>query len=215
MAQRKMLVTRPRHDPNVEYLHYWAGEVMRFAMEKGVAVIDCCREKANKAEVSSYIAKQSPRFVMFNGHGQPGAIHGHNNEVLVESKNAGILKSKLVYAVSCMAASALGKNSCKKGCSAFIGYGQDFGFIKDAQRECTPAKDRFAQPFKEASNTVPLSLIKGNTAGEAFEKSQKKYAELIKQYAASDSKPENKDIRFWLFWDRKFQQIHGDESATF
>lgn len=210
-----MLVTRPRHDAAVEYLYHWAEDVIRFAKGKGIGVIDCFGEKANRAEVSSHLAKQSPRLVLFNGHGNPDAIHGHGNEVLVDGGTSGMLKSKIVYAVSCMVASALGKNSCEKGCSAFIGYEQDFGFIKDAQRECTSAKDRFARPFREASNAVPIALIKGSTAGEAFEKSQRKYEELIREYATSDSAPENKDIRFWLFWDRKFQRIHGDKAAVF
>ncbi len=213
-SSKIILVTRPRHDSTVEYLSYWAQEIIGCAGKKGMKVIDCKGPKANKKEVCSHLVKQNPRFVLFNGHGTQSSIHGHNDEMLINRSNADLCKSQIVHAISCKAAAQLGKDICSNSNGAFIGYEQDYWFIKDAQRECTPPKDRFAEPFKEASNIVSVSLIKGNSAFEAFEKSQQKYATLIKEYATSEAAPENRDIRFWLFWDKYFQRIIGNGKAA-
>ena len=80
-----------------------------------------------------------------------------NTEPQIET-NESLLNSKITYAVSCEAAGDLGKKIVEKGGKAFIGYEGPFGFVHDANRECTPSKDKLAEPFKNVSNTIVISL---------------------------------------------------------
>ncbi len=215
MNPKKLLITRPRHDTLLNYLFYWSAELIRSAKEHNLMVLDCPGKKANREKVCGYLSKQSPCLVIFNGHGSQTAICGHKDQELIKSGvNEELLKSKITYAVSCKTAVHLGRQAHKKGASAFIGYEQDFGVVMDNSRVCTPAKDRFSEPFKKSSNAVGLSLIKGNTAGEAFEKSQRVSGSLIRELASSNASKENKEIRFWLFWNKRFQRLIGDKNTT-
>lgn len=212
---RKLLLTRPRHDALLEHLFYWCDEIVLSAKNHGIIVLDCKKEEANKETVSNYLKKQSPNLVIFNGHGDNNAVCGHHNKELIRIKhNEHLLKLKIVYAIACKTAFGLGKESVRKGCKAFIGYDQDFGVVLDNTRICSPTKDNYAKPFKKASNAVSLSLIKGNTAQTAYDKSQKTYSDLIRKYSISTSNKEDKEIRFWLFWDKYFQRIIGEKTAT-
>ena len=68
------LITRPTHDSAVSYLHSWSRSVLDFAREKNISVSDFNGEKANRNEVSKFLAKQKPKFVVFNGHGSPTTV---------------------------------------------------------------------------------------------------------------------------------------------
>lgn len=211
----KILITRPCHDPNVSYLYSWSEEILNFA-RGNILFSDFKKEKANREEVSKFLVKQNPKFIMFNGHGSPTTIAGHKDETLIESNdNEHLLKSAITYAVACNAAVDLGKKVVEKGGLAFIGYEGPFGFAHEPSRECAPGKDKFAEPFKAISNEIVFSILKGHTVKESFNKSQQLCLRLIKKYSASDADKEHKTIRFWLFWDKYFQQFYGDGEARF
>ncbi len=212
---KKLLITRPRHDTTVEYLSYWSKEIIKSAKDNNMRVLDCLDKQANKEKVTNYLKKQKPELVIFNGHGNEKTVGGYNNEELIKSgENEELLKSKIVYSIACSTAAKLGKKAYDKGTKAFIGYEQEFAFVVDSTRESNPSKDKNSRPFKKASNAVALSLIKGNTAEEAFEKSQKTYSELIREYSTSTTNKEHKEIRFWLFWNKRFQKLIGKKKVT-
>ncbi|MEK6902606.1 MAG: hypothetical protein AABX02_03400, partial [archaeon] len=155
-----------------------------------------------------------PSLVLLNGHGSPSLIAGHKNEPLVDVRSAGKLKETIVYTISCSAAKELGPECIRKGGIAFIGYEEDFGFTVDLTRDANPAKDHLSEPFMHASNMVSEQLVKGSTVRDACLKSQAVFKEEIRKHAVSDAQPENKEIRFWLFWDMIYQKSHGEKTAT-
>ncbi len=160
----------------------------------------------------------NPKLVIFNGHGTTTSIHGHkDNPIIVMNDNEHLLKSRITYAISCNVAAKLGKKIILNGNegTAFIGYEGPFSFVRDASRECTPMKDKFSEPFKRISNEVIISLLKGKSIKEAYEKSQQLCTKLIIEYSASESEKSYKEIRFWLFWDKTFQKYLGDGNAAF
>ena len=213
---KHFLITRPAHDSNVSYLCFWSEEIIDFSHKNGISCSDFKKEKANREDVGKFLTKQNPSLVVFNGHGSPTTIAGHQNEPLVRSDdNEQLLKSKITYALACDAAADLGKKAVAQGACAFIGYEGPFGFAHEPSRVCTPAKDKFAEPFKMISNEIVISLLKGNTVQQAYAKSQQLCSKLIKKYSSSDADKENETIRFWLFWDQYFQKVHGDGLATF
>lgn len=213
---KRFFITRPSHDATVSYLHAWGAEIIGFAEQNNIAYTDFKKEKANKEEVCKFILKQTPRLVMFNGHGNPLTIAGHKDEPLVTAdENEEILASTITYAVSCEAAVELGKKIIQKGGTAFIGYEGPFGFAHEPSRECNPAKDKFAEPFKLISNEITVSLLEGHTVKEAHDKSQQLCSKLIKKYSTDETDKESQTIRFWLFLDKHFQKVYGEWSAKF
>lgn len=213
---KKFFITRPDHDAAVSYLYSWGEEVIAFSKKSNIPCSDFRKEKANKEEVHQFLAKQFPRLVMLNGHGSRRTIAGHKDEPLITmDQDEEMLASAITYAVACDAAAELGKSIIKKGGLAFIGYEGPFGFAHQASRECTPAKDTFAEPFKLISNQVILALLQGHTVEKAYEKSQQLCSKLIKSHSTSDGDPESQTIRFWLFWDKYFQRLYGEETAKF
>ncbi len=212
---KRLFITRPSHDTTVSYLYAWGAEIIDFVEKNNISYTDFKKEKANKQEVCQFLLKQT-RLVMFNGHGNPTIIAGHKDEPLVTAdENEKLLASTITYAVSCDAAAELGKKIIQVGGIAFIGYAGPFGFAHQPSRECNPAKDKFAEPFKLISNEITVSLLSGHTTKEAYDKSQQLCSQFIKKYSVNDADKESETIRFWLFWNKHFQKVYGDESARF
>lgn len=212
-----LFITRPGHDPAVSYLYSWCEELLHVAESRNIPYSDFRKEKVNKVEVTKFLAKQRPRLIMFNGHGSPTTIAGHKDQPLIRmNDNEHLLAKAITYAVACDAAAELGPKVAQPGEeTAFIGYEGPFGFAHQPSRECTPAKDKFAEPFKQISNEIVLSLLKGSTAQEAYQKSQQLCSKLLKRYSLSEADKENETIRFWLFWDKHFQKVLGNKEAKF
>ncbi len=214
--EKKFLITRPKHDLTMKYLHQWSGEILKFAKKRNIDFSDFEGENANRENVQKFLKKQKPKLVVFNGHGNPKMICGHNNKPLIVSdKNEEFLESKISYAISCDAASDLGLKIVKKGGETFIGYEGPFGFVRDGSRECNPSKDKLAKPFKKVSNTIIKEIIKGKSVEKSIKKSKKTTSELLKKYSLEETEPGHKEIRFWLFWNRHFLRIFGNSEAKF
>ncbi|MCK9351503.1 MAG: hypothetical protein WCT49_04555 [Candidatus Paceibacterota bacterium] len=199
-----LLITRPKHDSVTHYLYYWGGLLADEAKKKGLHVIDLEKKKATKKKLESYLKKQQPDTLIFNGHGAPDIITGHDNETLVDANaNAEILKDKVVYMRSCESGKVLGPAAIRQGAKAFIGYTEPYQFWtqEDAVRE--PLKDQFAKPFLSTSNQVGISLIKGKTPKEAHSDSIAVYKKEIAQLLKSDS--ENAFLATTLMWNMRHQ----------
>lgn len=69
--RESLLITRPEHEPAMRYLSHWSKKIIKEAKEKGVNVIDLCRNKANRKRVIGILEKRNPKLVVFNGHGSP------------------------------------------------------------------------------------------------------------------------------------------------
>jgi hypothetical protein len=212
----RFLITRPRHDPIVTYLFHWNEEIIKLAESNNIPFSDFRDEKANRRNVEQFLEIQNPRLVVFNGHGNAETICGHNDEPIIKKNdNEKLLESKIVYAIACDAARELGENAVKSGCAAFVGYENVFGFAVDSTRIATPQKDKIAEPFKQFSNTIVKNLLEGHTSGESVEKAKRVASELIVRYSISTVEPGYAAIRFWLFWDRLFLKIIGNQTAKF
>lgn len=182
------LITRPRYELVTHYFYYWSEDIVKEAKKRLSGVIDLKRGKACRKLVESYLEKQKPEIVIFNGHGNDTCIAGNDEEPLIESgKNSYLLKGKVVYMRSCDSGKTLGPQAIKEGCKAFIGYRELFRFWTDKASVNDPLNDDYAKPFFETSNQVPLSLIKGRTAREAHEDSMIEYRRIIGNLLTSNA----------------------------
>lgn len=99
------LITRPNHDLITNYLFRWSSPVVNEAACRNFQVLDLKERKATRKNLESYINKNEPALVFFNGHGSSKVICGYDDEVLVEAdRNESLLLDTVVYARSCRAA---------------------------------------------------------------------------------------------------------------
>lgn len=210
----KIIITRPQHDVTTKYLSSWAGEVIDLAKKKGVEVYDLAKEKANKSEFEGRVRKLKPEAIFLNGHGNVDCVTGHDNNDLVNTKgNYHILKGRVTYALSCSSGKGLGVKVVKNGNATYIGYSDKFIFALDNKYLSKPLRDPNAKPFMEASNQVMVSLLKGNTAKDASERSKKTFHDHYTRLLSSNADPDSLQIAQFLWWDMRNQVCLGDVDA--
>src|SRR3990172_3236312 len=110
-------------------------------------------KKSNKKDFDSYINRNNPSLVFFNGHGSDKLIAGYNDEPLVTAgKDESLLKDKIVYSRTCSSAAILGPASVKGGCKTFIGYIRPFFLPRSKTPIRNTLKDKVAKRFLEPTN---------------------------------------------------------------
>jgi hypothetical protein len=96
-----LLITRPNHDITTRYLSSWSSKIIDIASRKGVKVLDLKGSRANSLELTKMIKRQEPLLIVLNGHGNPSTVTGCDNKPLITvTDNAGLLKDRVVYALS-------------------------------------------------------------------------------------------------------------------
>jgi hypothetical protein len=162
--------------------------ILEQAHSKHWDVIDLEKEKAKRKQVVSYLEKQKPELVIFNGHGADEEIYGHDGEMLICSKDdRKLYEKKVMFVRACSAGKVLGPLVVKNGAKAFIGYGEMFIFLTDPEKLAKPLEDEYAKPFLKASNEVALALLKGNNPQEAHEQGRRAHIKEIDSLLNSDS----------------------------
>lgn len=208
-----LLVTRPKYDDTTYYLFYWAGEIIKLAKQKGIKTLDLGRERAIKDELESMVAKMQPSFIFFNGHGNVDCITGCDNKILVRvGDNEKILEAKSVYALSCSSAKELGPASIDAGARAYLGYDDVFIFSYEINKISNPLNDKTAELFLGPSNQLVISILKGHTAGESYDKSQECFLQNIQKIAASQTS--DLGLIPYLLWNKMHQVCLGDKKAV-
>lgn len=210
----KCLITRPNHDKVTSYLFQWGKEVIQYKYPEKIQFFDLQGVDANKEKVESYLKKQFPRAVLFNGHGSNRIICGFKDENLIEmGKNDELLKGKIIYSLSCSSAKELGVSAVNKGAETFIGYKNSFVLYTDSNRESTPLKDNIAASFLNPSNRLSISLLKGNSAQEASNRSREDFKKEIKKFITESSISGSERIAIALLWDMDNQVVLGNTNA--
>ncbi len=209
-----ILFSRPDHDQIITYLYMYSRKLVEYAKQKSHNVLNEEKINANKNRITGVIKKKKPDLIMFNGHGDEKTICGHNNQPLIElGKNHYLLKSAIVYCLSCKSALELGKKSVEDGTTTFIGYEDDFALGRDTRYDSTPSKDKIGNLFLGPSNLLMESLIKGNVTGEAVEKCKNRMKEDISRLRTSSEQNEQ-DALPYLYSNYACLAIHGDNSAS-
>ena len=208
-----MIITRPDHDDVTHYLHSWSEQIISEAESKNVKVVDLEKNRAIRREVENVLEKIPAQIVIFNGHGSDSSIAGHNFEVLIKSgENESLLKSKIVYAISCSSGKILGPKSIDAGAISFTGYDDVFFLAREPIKISRPLEDGLAELFLKHSNVFVISLIKGNSVSDSFEKSKFIMKEnFTKLLAGGDSKS---SVARYLWWNYKHFVSHGNLNAT-
>lgn len=213
---KSLLITRPEHDLTTLYISKWSEKIIDEAKKKNVSITDLHREKANKNRVSGILKKKASTkmLVVFNGHGNSGAITGHDDEPLVTKDDASGLVNKIVYARSCQSAKVLGRAAITAGSLAYLGYEEDFIFLMDDEKIMKPLEDTKASLFLEPSNYLIISLLKGHSVADANNRSKNHFRKNLEIVLTARVSSENFYIARFLYWDMANQVCLGDESVS-
>ncbi|MBU0974636.1 hypothetical protein KKD03_02960 [Patescibacteria group bacterium] len=213
MSNPSFLITRPNHDLVTNYLYTWTEVIIKNAKNRNTVIYDLKKGKANKSILDSYIKKNNPNIVLFNGHGNADKITGINNEVLIEiNKDEKLLSGKIIYARSCRSAKRLGISCVRNGATAFIGYKEDFILISTPEKATKPLTDTIAGYFLEPSNLVIQTLLKGNSPKESHERSQLDSVKKIKHLLSENATSEEKSLLSFLWRNMKAQVLIENNS---
>ncbi|MBU1000079.1 hypothetical protein KKE78_01615 [Patescibacteria group bacterium] len=213
---KSLLITRPDDDPLLNALFHWCKPIILEAQKKQFSIYDLSGNKAIKTKFDSYVSRNNPKLIFFNGHGSKDSIHGYNKEVLIDSTDCiQLLRGTIVYVRSCNVGASMGQISTKSGggAVAFIGYSAKFWLILSKSRNTLPLLDPVAKFFLETSNLVPLSLIKGNSVEEADKKSRDAMLRSYLFMNSSKATTEQRQAAGFLYLNRLFQVVHGDKTA--
>ena len=85
----------------------------------------------------------------------------------------------------------------------------------DKNRITSPLKDETAKLFLEPSNELIISLLKENSAGESYKRSQIHFRNNFMKLLSSEASEEDAALARYLWWDMTHQVCLGDKSATF
>lgn len=78
-----------------------------------------------------------------------------------------------------------------------------------------PLEDKTAELFLEPSNYIPVSLVKGHTAGDANNRSKKLFRRNIERLVIEGPSSDDYNAIRYLLWDMTHQVCLGDENAIF
>ena len=208
----QILVTRPLYDLTTHYLSHWNKLLIDFAVAKHFRVIDLDGKRANRKEFMSVMKKRTPYILILNGHGNSDTLTGQNGEILVKTNlNNQILKSTIVYVLSCKTGKILGPNSIRKGTISYLGYKEDFIFITAKNKTNRPTEDEVAKLFFAPSNHLIISLIKGHTTGSSHLRSKQMFLQTIQKLITTNS--QYSYVVRYLLWDMQHQVCLGDQQA--
>ena len=209
----RILIVRNDYDTITHYMHEWSKPVIEAAENNGIKV-DCVDGKnVIRSEVTSRIGKVNPSFIFLNGHGDDKTFYGYQDQVLIEPEDAGIFKERIVFSRACNCAKGLGRHAVQMhGCTSFIGYEFEFVNVRRTSTEVIPLKDEISRPIWEASNAVPLSLIKGSAVDESIEASHKRAARDMLRLVFSGEIGSIEVLKALIANDEALA-YHGDGSA--
>lgn len=210
-----MLVTRPEYDSGTRYLAAWALLVIREAETKGRTVYDLHGAQVDRREVESRVRKLRPDFVFLNGHGTARAVFGQDDvPLIIDGENDALLHGRVTYTVACASAADLGETVGAMSGSAYIGYDKKFGIVRHNQYINRPIEDPYAKPILEASNHVPLSLLKGHTCAEAVERAKDVGMRHVRRLQSSLSDSDVLQVAQTLWWNARHLVCRGDAGRT-
>lgn len=212
-----ILITLPDHDNATNCLSQWNKQKLIPAIKRRNIEYHLVEgQGVTYFHVSRMISKHNPRFLVFNGHGSINGdnICGHNNEPIISlGDNEDILNARIVHSFTCCSAKKLGKGN---NANAFIGYDDVFIFWMHRTTTARPLEDKLAAPHMESALTAPYEIIKGKTVEEAYNASQKKYEEWIKEYLWNKDKYTTEELQRvlpFLIWNKGHQVLIGDNKA--
>jgi len=218
MPQRnKALFVRPSEDDGLganRYGFYWLQPLIAESLRRRISVMDLHSFYATSEHFSLGLSEHDPLFVFGFGHGDGDTYTGQNYDVILEAcQNDQVLRGRVVYLLSCHTATVLGQSMVQKGALSYIGYQENFVFATQDPPPANPLSDGFARAFFEPALEVAYALVRGQTTGVAYRRSQVSFNNWVEFWARQPG-PEAPFLIEALLWDKNNQVLIGSSAET-
>lgn len=198
------------------YGDLWIGWVLNSLRWRGGARMDLRGNDAVGDKFENAVRTEDPSLLVGCGHGSPDTWTGQYVEeargysTLMTTYNAGLMKDRVVYLLSCLTGQQLGPGMVRLGATAYAGYRDEFIWAVESPE--SPAADRLAAPFGNASTMFPKALVEGKTVREAKAKALGVFEAEMERWEKSED-PYAREVVKWLLWDRDAFTVIGNEGA--
>lgn len=197
----RILVSNPEVDAMTRYLLCWSKKLIK-EIEGRNEIFHLERKKANRKKIEGMLKKKDIDLVLLNGHGGDNFVLGHNDEVVVDCGNVGLLEGKVVHAMSCNSAKGLGEVAMDIGVKAYVGYDAPFLAPRMNDKISNPLNDSTAALFLDAAFIPQKALADGKNSVEAVRMGKKGYDRSIVKALMSPVQSDNDQFVGLLLWDR-------------
>lgn len=213
-----VLITLPDSDLTTRCISEWNKDVLFPIIRKRkirVHILD--GNKVTRSHFEHTVSKEDPRLLIINGHGDLSgeSVYGQAEIIVKQGVNDRLFDSRIVHSFTCCSAKGLGK---KSPAEAFIGYDNVFAFSSNRSTTTKPLQDNFAKPPIYCALMAPHALLRGKTAAEAYEESQKNYQQHIDEYLWNSDKHTAEELQRvlpFLLWNMQHQVVAGNPNAAF
>ncbi|HEX4104517.1 MAG TPA: hypothetical protein VHZ04_03545 [Candidatus Paceibacterota bacterium] len=217
-----LLITNPAYDIATKYFEAWSREVIDRARQRpGTVVFELQGPHVTREEVTAIVEAEKPQLIIFNAHGDKNAILGFHSNVLIRAgENESLLARAIVHALACESGKKLAQECVRVGAVAYIGYKEKFQGAYDTRATTREAmrRDAYAEFIMEPAFEAVLALTEGVTVREAYDRSQEKYRESLRNLMTTPNADSNMTvagIAQRVFENLSNQVYFGDEHARF
>lgn len=219
MPIKVALITNPASDVVTEYLYSWSMEIIANITHQlsGLDIHELRFEDVTKENLTKSIKEKDPYIVLFHGHGGSRTIYGFNATVLITcDDNEGLLESRIVHSLTCDSGEELGPRCIRAGTTAFVGYKKEFKFNHlGGKTNADQQADFLAGIFLKPALEIDKALLEGNSVEQAFNRSQRIYANNLQAMLTSSNPNVNTLYAARLHHDMINQVILGDQTSSF
>ena len=211
--ERVVLIVNANHDTPTMYLAAWAKSLLKKLNPADlVRYIEIEGDSVTRANLESAITAENPTLVLFHCHGTAESVLGFEFNILVSiNDNAGILAGRDVHALSCQAGKLLGPQVVGVGAKSFIGYKEDFEFWHlNKQSDEERVLDPYAFPTLMPAFKAVEALLLGKSAKEAFDLSQRAFADSMLSLITSTNSNLNTMVAASTLQNKRHQVLLGD-----
>lgn len=215
---RIIVATNPAHDRATEYLSSWFEKIVEFALkQKHTLIRELKGIDVNRKNLTDIVSREKPKLIIFNGHGDENSIFGFEENIIVQhQENESITNGAIVHCMACESGKVLGGACIASGAVSFIGYKEKVHlFYLKNSLSGEEKSDPIAAFFLEPAYEPIISLIKGETTREAYDKSQKMYKENLLALVTSKNEDYNTVVASHLFKNFQNQVCLGNQGASF
>ncbi|MFD8545796.1 hypothetical protein [Streptomyces sp. NPDC059649] len=200
-----IMLVAPANDDDAQVLASWASLVGDEAGEMHVILPGATPlAPSNRQELETYIETQNPDALFFFGHGTWHSLRG-NDESLIDSDNADLLTGKMVIAMACKSALALGRSVVRPviGVKSYIGFTDDL-------RWTYPEETLFGSSMVEGLR----SMLEGQPSGVTEQALKDEFLKLAHHLKYERPIFPNMALAYLdAFWDAGHVKLHGDTVA--
>lgn len=213
MANRNLLVCASANfEPVTHYLHAYSVPVLKSISRIGTksAVIE--GEQDTRENFEALVKERDPAMVLILGHGLEEYTTGFENTIILDSKNAKLMKNRTIFIFSCLSGKELAPILIKNNCNAVISFREEFLFFIDSNAR-TPMTDKLARGNLTAAFEVVRTLASGGTYEDAHTAMTEAFDREI-AYWKTQNVPGASFVISSLMFDKEHAVQLGDESAT-